>query len=90
MRNVTIKPWDGMDNSIIISGSLDSEARKLIYKYTSPSFEGGVNDLWHYNIYKDDILFLGIQDFSVCLLENHAGVLELLKNIGVDPQTLED
>ncbi|MEQ2529108.1 hypothetical protein WMO40_20755 [Bacillaceae bacterium CLA-AA-H227] len=49
-----------------------------------------MNDLWHYNIYKDDILFLGIQDFSVCLLENHAGVLELLKNIGVDPQTLED
>lgn len=90
LSNVTINTWSGMINSIIISGDLTPEAKKIFFEYTSPSYQGGVNELWYYKIYKDDILYMNLEDFSVCLLMNHQDVLDLLEQIGVSLDSLDD
>ena len=83
VRGTLVKPWDGMANSVSISGELSNISRKIIYKLEEPSFTGFIPELWCFQLLKNGTLFLSVQDFNVCLLENHQEMISLLGDKGI-------
>lgn len=81
--------WDGMKDSICLSGSLTKDVKSLIYELEQPSFIGDKPELWNFKLLRNGQLYLRIEDFTVCLLENHKELLSLLGKNGIDSSTFE-
>lgn len=84
LDGTTVKPWDGMDDSISFCGELNSISKQIIHKLEAPSFEGGKPELWCFQLFKNGKLFLSVQDFTVCLLENHQEMNLLLEENSIN------
>ena len=89
IEDTSSNPWDEMNDSICLSGSLTKDVRTLIYKLEEPSFIGDKPELWHFNLLRNDKLYLSIQDFTVCLLENHKELISLLEKNGIDSNAFD-
>lgn len=64
LHKVNIKSWEGMKNSIEISGELNKNTKELILKYEEPSFLGGNGELWSLEIYLGEEKLIYIGDFN--------------------------
>ncbi|MER2079832.1 hypothetical protein [Psychrobacillus psychrotolerans] len=82
--------WDGMDNSVCIRGNLTSESKNIIFKFMEPSFSGDKPELWHINLLKSGTLYLSVEDFTVCVLENHPEIISLFQQIGISTEIFDN
>ena len=68
MPSITISPYEGMENSIEVTGELNMAARELFQTYMKPSFEGWKQNLWSFQFLEGKNAMLRVEDFSVALL----------------------
>ena len=89
LEGIRYSSWDGMKGSTVFSGKLDDNARKIFWHHMAPGFEGYSESLWNFDFYRKGLLFLSIQDFSVCLIYSYPEVIEFLEQQGIDIFNLE-
>lgn len=64
LSKVSMKSWEGVKNSIEISGELNKNSEELIIKYEKPSFLGDNVELWGLEIYLKTEKLLHIGNFN--------------------------
>ena len=88
--SITISPYEGMENSIEVTGKLNRVARELFLTYTAPSFHGEKPDLWSFQFLKGNNVMLRVEDFTVCLLFLEESDVEDLLAQGVDGTNMQE
>jgi len=79
LSEVTIRPWEGMENSIQVDGPINQNTRNLFYKYLDDPSEGYRPLLWSFELLKNEKPLLRIEDFTVCLLNFDEEVISNLQ-----------
>ncbi|MCF6138850.1 hypothetical protein [Pseudalkalibacillus berkeleyi] len=77
------KPWDGMQDSVVISGGLNSTAIFLFNKYIEPSFNGESSYLWQWQLLKEDVPCIEVSDFNVCTITLSEDLLALFAQTNI-------
>jgi hypothetical protein len=90
MPSITVSPYDGMENSIQVTGELDMAARKIFLTYMESAFEGYKPDLWSFQFLVGNDVILRVDDFSDGLLFLEDSEVEDLFALGVDGSELEE
>lgn len=88
----TISAYEGMDNSIEVTGELNMVARELFQTFMAPSFDGWKPDLWSFQFLKGNDVMLRVEDFTVGLLFLEESEVEdlLAQGVSVDGTNLEE
>jgi hypothetical protein len=87
---ITISPYKGMENSIEVTGELNTVAREIFLTHMAPSFEGHTSDLWSFQFLKEDNAMMRVEDFTVALLFLEESEREDLLAQGVDGINLQE
>ena len=92
MPSITISPYEGMENSIEVTGELNKAARELFLSFMDPSFHGETSRLWSFQFLQGNKVMLRVEDFTVALLFLEQGELEdlLVLGVNVDGEDLEE
>ena len=83
LPNSKILKWDRMEDSISIEGELTADAKKLFLKYTEPSFTKHYSELWWFQLLKNGIEFIEVEDFSVWSINNESELPGLVQQKGI-------
>ena len=88
----SISAYEGMDNSIEVTGELNIASRELFQTFMAPAFEGWKPDLWSFQFLKGNEVILRVEDFTVGLLFLEERDVEdlLAQGVGVDGTNLEE
>jgi hypothetical protein len=78
--SITISPYEGMENSIKVTGELNIVAREVFLTFLAPSQP----DLWSFQFLKGNDVMLRVEDFTVGLLFLEESEVEDLLAQGVD------
>ncbi len=84
MPSITISAYEGMENSIEVTGELNEAARELFQTFMAPAFQGWKPDLWSFQFLKGNEVLLRIEDFTVGLLFLEESDVEDLLARGVE------
>ncbi|MGS0763756.1 hypothetical protein [Syntrophomonas curvata] len=84
LLDVNIKPWEGMKDSIEISGKLTRETKDLFVGYQTPAFNGEHPELWDFQYYLDGNIALYIGDFCDCVVYVTEEDMLYLEERGID------
>jgi hypothetical protein len=88
MPSITISPYEGMENSIEVTGELSTAAREVFLTFMAPAFQGYIPGLWSFQFLKGNEVMLRVEDFTVGLLFLEESDVEGLLAQGVDGLTL--
>lgn len=80
LPSVTISPYEGMENSIEVTGELNMVAREVFLTFMAPSKP----DLWSFQFLKRNDVMLRVEDFTVGLLFLEESEVDDLLAQGVD------
>ncbi len=84
LPSVTISAYEGMENSIEVTGELSMAARELFQTFMAPAFEGWKPELWSFQFLQGNEVLLRIEDFTVGLLFLQESDVEDLLAQGVE------
>lgn len=84
LPSITVSPYEGMENSIEVTGELNMVARKVFQTLMTPSFHGWKSALWSFQFLKGNDVMLRVEDFTVGLLFLEESEVEDLLAQGVD------
>lgn len=70
LKNTSIESFDGMDDSIAISGRISEKEKSILKKLVSPSFDKEIPDLWWFTLYNNNQEIITISDFTVCIIHS--------------------
>jgi hypothetical protein len=90
LPSITISPYEGMENSIEVTGALNRVAREFFLTFMAPAFDGYTPDLWSFQFLKGEDVLLRVEDFTVALLFLEESDVEDLLAQGVDRTNLEE
>ena len=92
LPSLTISPYEGMENSIKVTGELNRVARELFLTFMESAFEGYKPDLWSFRFLKGRDVLLEVADFTEGWLYLEESEVEdlLAQGIGVDGTNLEE
>jgi hypothetical protein len=92
LPSITISPYEGMENSIKVTGALNRVARELFLTFMAPAFQGWKPDLWSFQFLKGNDVMLEVADFTEGWLHlEESEVKDLLaQGISVDGTNLEE
>ena len=80
LPSITISPYEGMENSIEVTGELNRAAREVFLTFMAPSQP----DLWSFQFLKGNDVMLRVEDFTVGLLFLEESEIEALLAQGVE------
>ncbi|TGB03662.1 hypothetical protein [Halobacillus salinus] len=89
LEEVTVNTWDGMADSIIVSGRLCNEALNTFRKYMTPSFSNEGALLWHFDLFNEMNPVMSISDFHVCILHLDQQALDVMKQENLSLETFD-
>lgn len=69
LPDLTIEPWNSMEDARIYKGDLTEQAKLLIKEWMDDSEERWSGTLWNFSLYQNEVELLNVQDFNVCLVE---------------------
>jgi hypothetical protein len=84
MPSITISPYEGMENSIEVTGELNRVVREVFLTFMAPAFHGYKPDLWSFQFLKGNDAMLRVEDFTAGLLFLEESEVEELLAQGVD------
>jgi len=84
MSSITVSPYEGMENSICVTGELNMAAREVFLSFMESAFHGYKPDLWSFQFLKGNDAILRVEDFSVGQLFLEESEVEGLLAQGVD------
>jgi len=87
---LTISAYEGMENSIEVTGELNRVARELFLTFMAPAFHGRKPDVWSFQFLKGMDALLRVEDFTVGLLFLEESDVEDLLAQSVDGTNLEE
>ncbi len=90
MPSITISPYGGMENSIEVTGKLNTAVQEVFLTFMEPSFHGYKSDLWSFQFLKGNDVMLRVEDFSVGLLFLEESEVEELLAQGIDGTDLPE
>ena len=80
MPSITLSPYEGMENSIEVTGELNTGTREVFLTFMAPSQP----DLWSFQFLKGNDVMLRVEDFTVGLLFLEESEVEDLLAQGVE------
>ncbi|WP_027726262.1 hypothetical protein [Tuberibacillus calidus] len=85
LPQINVNQWDGMENSVCITGPLNDEAKNTFYKYVKDNHDDKYPArLWTFFLVKNKTKVFKIDDFTVCILETKPELMEKLNKLGID------
>jgi hypothetical protein len=92
LPSITISAYEGMENSIKVTGELNRVARELFLTFMESAFQGWKPDLWSFQFLKGNEIMLEVADFTEGWFYLEASEVEdlLAQGIGVDGTNLEE
>jgi hypothetical protein len=92
LPSLTISAYEGMENSIKVTGELNRVARELFLTFMAPAFQGWKPDMWSFQFLKGNDVVLEVADFTEGWFSlEESGVKDLLaQGISVDGTNLEE
>ena len=64
LPSITISPYEGMENSIKVTGELNKVSRELFLTFMESAFQGYKPDLWSFQFLKGNEVILQVADFT--------------------------
>lgn len=84
LPQINVTPWDGMQNSVRITGPLNAETKHTFYKYVKDQHDDQYPArLWTFFLIKNQTIVFKIDDFTVCILEQTPEIIAKLNKLGL-------
>ena len=89
LPGISIADWQGMADSIEISGPMTEQARSVFLKFQQDAFDGFMPQLWSFQFQDEQgRVILRVEDFTVCLCWFPDEIMEILEKKGFFPSEM--